>query len=186
MSSKKVKNLLFTLLCSLFFMPSANGQIYTSKNIKINIFSSTPIEDIKAASYSAAAVLVTEKQEISFQVAVKSLEFDKKLMQEHFNENYMESDKFPLAKFKGTIEQKIDWAKDGVHEVTANGTLLLHGVEKLRKIIGKITIKNNVISLESTFSVACEAHQVKIPKMMFTKIAEVIEVKVQGNLTQLK
>jgi len=98
----------------------------------------------------------------------------------------MESDKFPLAKFKGTIEQKIDWTKDGVHEVTVNGTLLLHGVEKLRKINGKIAIKNNVISLESTFSVACEAHQVKIPKMMFTKIAEVIEVKVQGNLTQLK
>lgn len=183
-STKKSKLLLALFICFAFVL-TVNAQTYTGKNIKVNIFSSTPIEDIKAVSYTGVAVLVGQKQEINIQVAIKSLEFDKKLMQEHFNENYMESDKFPLAKFKGAIEPKIDWAKDGEYNVMAKGILNVHGVEQARTINGKIIIKNKVASMSSTFKVACAEHQIKIPSLMFTKIAEVIEVKVQGSLNQL-
>ncbi len=181
-SVKKIKFLL-ALFCCFALAQHASGQTYTGKAIKVNIFSSTPIEDIKAASYTGVAVLVAQKQEITLQVAIKSLEFDKKLMQEHFNENYMESDKYPLAKFKGVIEPKIDWLKDGEYAVSVKGTLLVHGVEKERTINGKIIIKNKAITINSTFNVACAEHQIKIPSLMFTKIAEIIQVKVQGNLT---
>ncbi|MES2650818.1 MAG: YceI family protein [Bacteroidota bacterium] len=185
MNSVKKNKLLLALFCCLALVQYASGQTYTGKTIKTTIFSSTPIEDIKAASYTGVAVLAAQKQEITLQVAIKSLEFDKKLMQEHFNENYMESDKFPLAKFKGVIEPKIDWSKDGEYPVTVKGTLLVHGVEKARIITGKIIIKNKVVSISSTFNVACVEHQIKIPSLMFTKIAEIIQVKVQGNLTPL-
>ncbi len=163
----------------------AKAQTYTGKNIKFNIFSSTPIEDIKAVSYTGIAVLTAQRQELTIQVAIKSFEFDKKLMQEHFNENYMESDKYPLAKFKGIIEPKIDWTKDGDYQVTAKGTLTVHGVDQARTVSGKITIKNKIASLNAAFNVACAAHQIKIPSLMFTKIAETIQVKVQGNLNPL-
>jgi hypothetical protein len=183
-STKKSKLFLALIICFAFVM-QANAQTYTGKNIKFNIFSSTPIEDIKAVSYTGVAVLTAQKQEITIQVAIKSLEFDKKLMQEHFNENYMESDKYPLAKFKGIIEPKIDWSKDGEYNVTAKGTLSVHGVDQARTINGKLTIKNKVASISTTFNVACAEHQIKIPSLMFTKIAEVIQVKVQGNLNPL-
>ncbi len=161
------------------------AQTYTGKNIKFNIFSSTPIEDIKAVSYTGIAVLNAQRQELTIQVPIKSFEFDKKLMQEHFNENYMESDKYPLAKFKGIIEPKIDWTKDGDYNVTAKGTLTVHGVDQARTVSGKITVKNKIASLNATFNVACAAHQIKIPSLVFTKIAETIQVKVQGNLNPL-
>lgn len=185
MNSTKKSKLLLAMLCCLSLIQQVSAQTYTSKAIKFNIFSSTPIEDIKAVSYTGVAVLGAQKQEITIQVAIKSLEFDKKLMQEHFNENYMESDKYPLAKFKGVIEPKIDWTKDGEYNVTAKGTLTVHGVDQARAITGKISLKNGVASLNSTFNVACAAHQIKIPSLMFTKIAEVIQVKVQGNLNPL-
>lgn len=161
------------------------AQTYTGKNIKFNIFSSTPIEDIKAVSYTGIAVLNAQRQELTIQVPIKSFEFDKKLMQEHFNENYMESDKYPIAKFKGIIEPKIDWTKDGDYNVTAKGTLTVHGVDQARTVSGKITVKNKIASLNATFNVACAAHQIKIPSLVFTKIAETIQVKVQGNLNPL-
>lgn len=185
MNSTKKSKLLLAMLCCLSLIQQISAQTYTGKTIKFNIFSSTPIEDIKAVSYTGVAVLGTLKQEITIQVAIKSLEFDKKLMQEHFNENYMESDKYPLAKFKGIIEPKIDWTKDGEYNVTAKGTLTVHGVDQARSIAGKVILKNGVASLSSTFNVACAAHQIKIPSLMFTKIAEVIQVKVQGNLNPL-
>lgn len=184
MISTKTKHLLLFILsitCSI----SANAQTFISKNIKVNIFSSTPVEDIKAASTSGTAVLIAQKQEFAVQVTIKTLEFDKKLMQEHFNENYMESDKYPVAKFKGTISPKIDWTKDGEYNVMAKGTLTVHGVDQPRSVAGKLTIKNGAINLYSTFDVACAAHQIKIPSLVFTKIAEIIKVTIQGTLTPL-
>lgn len=184
-SVKKSKLIIALLLSMVAFVATGRAQTYTGKNIKFNIFSSTPIEDIKAVSYTGVAVLNAQKQEIAIQVVIKSLEFDKKLMQEHFNENYMESDKYPLAKFKGVIEPKIDWTKDGEYTVTAKGILTVHGVDQQRTINGKITIKNKVASISSAFNVACADHQIKIPSLMFTKIAEVIQIKIQGNLNPI-
>ncbi|TCC93335.1 YceI family protein [Pedobacter frigiditerrae] len=184
MISIKTKSLILFLL-AFSCATSTNAQTFIGKNIKVNIFSSTPVEDIKAASSSGTAVLIAQKQELAIQVNIKSLEFDKKLMQEHFNENYMESDKYPVAKFKGIISPKIDWTKDGEYNVTAKGTLSVHGVDQPRNIIGKITIKNGAVNLFSTFDVACAAHQIKIPSLVFTKIAEVIKVTIQGTLTPL-
>jgi polyisoprenoid-binding protein YceI len=183
-SAKNSKHFLLVLFC-LTCAYAANAQVLVSKSIRVNIFSSTPVEDIKAASSVGTAVLVTQKQEIAAQVAIKSFEFDRKLMQEHFNENYMESDKYPYAKFKGIIEPAIDWTKDGEYNVTVKGILNAHGVDQAREIKGKIVVKNGTATINAGFDVACADHKIKIPSIVFTKVAEVIKLTIQGTLTTL-
>lgn len=183
---KNKKTVLAVLVCCLAFAHPGAAQTFVGKSVKVSLYSSTPVEDIKASSTTGSAVLLAQTQELAIQVPIKSLVFDRKLMQEHFNENYMESDKYPLAKFKGIVEPKIDCTKDGEYMVNAKGILTIHGVDQARNISGKITVKNGLVSLESNFEVTCVAHQIKIPKLVFTKIAEVIQLKVSGTLTPLK
>jgi polyisoprenoid-binding protein YceI len=181
-------NLRRLLLAGIFFAIQLNAvaQTYTSKNIKLALYSSTPLEDIRAATDKCTGVIIKESREIAFQVAVKSFEFDRKLMQEHFNENYMESDKYPQAKFKGLLDQQIDWNKDGIYNVTVTGMLTVHGIDKKRTVPGKISISNGQVEVSTEFKVACVDHGIKIPKLVFTKIAEQINIKVSGKFNQLK
>lgn len=165
---------------------NADAQNFVSKNIRIGLFSSTPLEDIRAVSDNGNAVLVAKTREIVVQLAVKTLEFDRKLMQEHFNENYIESDKYPYAKFKGLIDQPIDFTKNGDYAVTVTGVLSVHGVDKKRTIPGKVSINNGVIQISTVFKVACVDHDIKIPKLVFAKIAEFITIKAEGKFNSLK
>jgi hypothetical protein len=185
MISIKIKCQILFVLFNCAFAHATSAQTYIGQKVSVNIFSSTPVEDIKASSNTGTAVLIAQTQELAIQIAIKSLAFDKKLMQEHFNENYMESDKYPIAKFKGIIAPKIDWAKDAEYAVTAKGIFTLHGVDQPRSIAGKLIIKNGMVNLYSSFDVACAAHQIKIPSIVFTKIAEIIKVTIQGTLTPL-
>lgn len=178
---KKACRLLLTGILIAAGAPSY-AQALISKAAKVRIFSSTPIEDIKAASDKGIAVLVTKTGDIAFQVPIKSLEFSKGLMQEHFNENYMESDKYPYAKFTGKLNRSVDLSKDGEYAVSATGSLLIHGVSKPRTIPGKLIVSNGSVQLSSVFEVACVDHKIKIPKLVMTKIAEVIKVNVDATL----
>jgi len=182
---KKITRLLL-LIISVCIHLNVKAQNFNGKSLRIGIYSSTPLEDIKAVSDKAAAVLISKTQEIAIQVPIKSLEFDRKLMQEHFNENYLESDKYPYAKFKGNITPALDFNKDGDYNVTVNGTLSVHGVDKKRTIPGRLTIKDGVVQISTEFKVACVDHNIDIPKLVFTKIAEFISVKVDGKLSPLK
>jgi hypothetical protein len=182
-SKTKILRLLVALL---LLNLSANAQNFLSKNLRIGLFSSTPLEDIRAVSDNGSAVLVAKTREIAVQLNVKTLEFDRKLMQEHFNENYIESDKYPYAKFKGVIDQPVDFSKDGDYAVTVTGVLSVHGVDKKRTIPGKVTISNGVVQISTEFKVACVDHDIKIPKLVFTKIAEFITIKAEGKLNPLK
>lgn len=181
-SVKKSSKLFLLLLVTAGLSIPSFGQNVTTKTAKVRFFSSTPIEDIKAASDKGVAVLVTKTGEIAFQVPIKSFQFAKGLMQEHFNENYMESDKYPYAKFNGKINQPIDLSRNGEYNVNATGTLLIHGVAKQRTIPGKIKVENGNAQLLSGFEVACADHNIKIPKLVFTKIAQVIKVNVDATL----
>jgi len=184
---KKFLNNITILVCILliglqFLYIVAYGQNnFTTKQAKINIFSSTPLEDIKAESNQGYSVIVPKTKNIVFQLAITSLVFPRPLMQEHFNENYMESDKYPNALFKGTIINDIDFTKDGKYNVSVKGTLTLHGVAQERTIKGKIDIVNGKPSITSNFDVLCADHKIKIPKIVFTKIAENININVVAN-----
>ncbi|WP_423146823.1 YceI family protein [Rubrolithibacter danxiaensis] len=178
-------NSAFFLLLLLFVTTAGFSQTYTSKNVKVNLFSSTPIEDIKASSNRGSGVIISQNGQFAFQVPIKSFQFAKGLMQEHFNENYLESDKYPYAQFKGTIQQLPDLSKDGDYTVNAKGTLTVHGVSKERIIPAKVTVRNGLVKVLSDFKVACVDHNIKIPTLVITKVAEVIAVNVEATMNSL-
>nr|WP_068892206.1 YceI family protein [Pedobacter panaciterrae] len=182
----RIRKITGVLIVLLLLHLSAGAQNFVGKNIRIGLFSSTPLEDIRAVSDQGNAVLIAKTREIVVQLNVKTLEFDRKLMQEHFNENYIESDKYPNAKFKGMIDQSIDFTKDGDYAVTVTGILSVHGIDKKRTIPGKVTINNGIVQISTEFKVACIDHDIKIPKLVFTKIAEFITIKTEGKLNPLK
>lgn len=171
---------------AIFISCSAFGQIYTGKTYEVSFFSHGPIEDIAAVSKSAQIMMNAPKREIGFKVTIKGFVFEKKLMQEHFNEKYLESDKYPYGTFAGTIRDTIDYKKDGTYKVTVSGKLNIHGVEKARTIPGTITVKGGDIIIDSKFNVALKDHNVEIPSLVSQNVAEVVEVKINATLTEFK
>ncbi len=175
------------LILLVWFKTNQTSQeTYVCKNAKISIFSKAPLEDIDAASTKGTSVFNAGTGDIAFSIPIKSLTFEKSLMQEHFNENYMESDKYPNATFKGKIQDKIDVSKNGVYPVTATGVLDVHGIKQNRTIPGKMTVNNGGVSLMADFKVQCKDHQIDIPQIVFKKIAETIQVKVAATYASYK
>src|SRR5688500_16222954 len=105
---------------------------FFSKSAKVIFVSKAPLEDIDAVNKTAAAVLDTKTGAIQFSLSMKAFEFEKALMQEHFNENYVESDKFPKADFKGSVvnNSEVNYSKPGTYTVVVKGKLTMHGVTK--------------------------------------------------------
>ena len=134
----------FILVSTLIFSSAKlNAQLYKCTEGTVFFFSEAPIENIDAKSKSINSFINTDAKTIAFIIPVSSFIFKKALMQEHFNEKYMESEKFPMLKFSGTINEPIDFTKDGVYKVSATGKLTIHGIENQVTEPGTITIKNN-------------------------------------------
>ena len=154
------------------------GQRYICKNGHVSFNGSTPLENIEANNHQAASILDASTGELVFTVLIKSFEFKQALMQEHFNENYMESDKFPKATFKGKITNlsSFNFTKDGTFNVDATGDLTIHGVTKPITIKGVIVVKNGDVSANSKFIVKPVDYNIQIPKLVEGKIAKEIEV----------
>jgi hypothetical protein len=157
------------------------AQLYTSKNSEVDFFSKTPIEDIKALNTKSSSIINTANGEIVVKIPVDQFQFSNKLMQQHFNENYLESEKYPYATFKGKINEVINFTKAGVYEVSASGILNIHGVNQERTIKGSLTVGEGIINLNSKFDVLLIDHKIDIPKLVFKKIAEQIAVSARIN-----
>lgn len=168
---------LFFTLTVLFLYTGLKAQVWVSKSVTSSFFSSTPVEDINAESKSGASAIDTKSNNIIFKVSNTSFQFKKKLMQEHFNENYMESDKFPTSDFKGKILEQIDFSKPGSYPITVKGYLQIHGVTKEYTTKGVLVIANGEAKASSTFNVKLADHNIKIPTIVFKQIAETILVK---------
>jgi polyisoprenoid-binding protein YceI len=171
-------------------LTAAAGNLYAQKYMtrtgKISFFSSTPVENIEAFNNEVASVLDAKSGDLVFQVPIKSFKFEKALMQEHFNENYMESDKYPKAEFKGKVADisKVNFSKDGTYNVTTSGKLTIHGVTKDVSIPGTITVKGKQVTANSEFKVKTADYNISIPKLVEGKIAKEIEVTVNSILAQ--
>ncbi len=164
----------------LFLINPASAQQLQTRTGQISFFSETPLENIEAVSNQSAAMLHTESGKLVVQMLVKSFRFKKKLMEEHFNENYMESDKFPKAGFDGVIENihSVDFQNDGEYPVTAIGKLTMHGVTKEVKVPGSLIVRNGQVTAKASFIVKPEDHEIKIPSIVRKNIAEKISVTV--------
>lgn len=172
------------LIAVLMMGNMAFAQKYMTRTGKVSFFSTTPVENIEAFNNEAAAVLDSKTGDVAFQLPIKSFKFEKALMQEHFNENYMESDKFPKADYKGKITDisKVNFAKDGTYNVSSSGKMTIHGVTKDVTIPGTITVKGSEATMNSKFKVKTADYGIKIPSMVVTKVAKEIEVTVNSIL----
>lgn len=172
-----MKNVGTLMAFCLLITTKSFGQLYATKVGETSFFSETPVENIAAMNKTVGVILNTATNDLVTSMKITSFDFPNKLMQEHFNENYMESDKFPVGTFKGKIVEKIDFTKNGSYDVTAKGQLTIHGVSQNRDLKGKLTIDNHKITLVSAFEVKLVDYKIEVPKLVFSKIAEVIAVK---------
>ncbi|MFN3379555.1 MAG: YceI family protein [Runella zeae] len=157
--------------------------LYATNNGETSFFSETPVENISAINKLSQAIINITNNDIVVQMNMKQFDFPNKLMQEHFNENYIESDKYPKAIFKGKINEKIDFSQNGSYEVSATGDFTIHGVTKPRTFKGKLTVGGGKLNLVTEFDVALTDHNIEVPKVVFMKIAQVIKVKNNYTLT---
>jgi len=171
-----MKKFLFLLLVAA--STSVNAQLYSSNSSKITFFSKTAMEDISAVNITSKSAIDVKAKSILVRVKVIAFKFDKPLMEEHFNEKYMESDKFPDAVFKGKITSDIDFTKDGVYPCNAEGVLTMHGVDQPRTLQGTLEIKKGVLTLHCNFNVKLADHKIEVPSVVTEKIAESIAVDV--------
>lgn len=172
----KNKYLVF-LFFLLFINREAKSQIvYSTSKGEASFFSKAPIEDIDAHSQQLSSFINTSNNEIAFVIPIRSFHFQKALMEEHFNEKYIDSNKFPNATYKGKINEKIDFTKDGSYSVTATGKFTIHGVEKQRTDSATLVIVANQFTLIGSFNVSLKDHNIEIPTLLFRNIAEIIKV----------
>lgn len=181
-----MKHTLIILFALMGIINRGSTDIYICKNAKVSLFSSAPVEDIKAVTSTGASVYNAATGELDFSVTIRSFQFEKSLMQDHFNSDYMESDKYPKATFKGKIQEPVDVTKDGAYKITVTGDLTVHGVTKQRTIPGTLTVKDGVVSMASEFMVKCADHHIDIPKIVFHNIAESIKMNVGATYTVYK
>jgi polyisoprenoid-binding protein YceI len=168
-----MKKLLF-----LFILVSA-GKAYTQKlsieKSQIGFFSNAAIEDIKADNKKASGIFNTATSDIVFSIPINEFRFEKSLMQEHFNEKYMESDKFPKATFQGKVSG-YDASATEVQQAKANGKLTIHGVTNEVEIPGTIERKEDKLLFKTKFIVKLADYKIAIPQLLWQNIAEQVEV----------
>lgn len=164
----------------------ANGQDYAAKYGRASFFSAASMENIEATNEKVNAFLIQrgDKKTIAVLMYIKDFKFANSLMQEHFNENYMESDKHPKATFQGSINEAVDLSKSGTYDVSATGKLSIHGVELERTLKGKLKVDGAVLTLDADFDVLLVDYKIERPSIMTMKIAEKIAVKLHVNFTE--
>ena len=173
-------------ILSIFIFASisvcAQGKYFT-KSGKITFFSSTPAEDIEAINKSVSVVLDPKTGDLQFAVLMKGFEFKKALMQEHFNDRHVESDKFPQSDFKGKItnNSEIRYDKNGTYSASVKGSMTIHGVTKEIETSGTITVKNGKVDTHSVFNILLVDYNVKHSD----KVAKSIRITVDCPLEPL-
>ena len=178
-----MKTRILSLVLMTAFALSGYAQKLSTRNGYIKFFSETPVENIKAENNQVSSVIDMETGKFAFLVQIKAFQFEKALMQEHFNENYMESGEYPKASFQGLIVdfEKLDLSKDGEYRATFKGTMNIHGTDKNISEVAVIMVKEGKVTLNSEFKLRPEDYGVKIPAAKRDNIAETLEVTVKMN-----
>lgn len=176
---KNTLTLAFILTLASAFV-SHNGTIYKSNTGNIRFYSHTPVEDIEAENHKVKTAFSAESGQIQFSCLIKDFEFEKALMQEHFNENYMESTTYPKAKFNGTISDlsSINLAKDGTYTSQVAGKLTIKDVTQEVTTLGTFIVKDGVVNAQATFNLNPYDYHVKIPKLIAPKISKSIQISI--------
>jgi len=178
-----------TLLILLTFASmQMNAQKFMTKTGSVEFSATTPVERIEGTNKSVACLLDSKTGALDLIVQVKSFVFEKQLMQEHFNENYMESDKFPKSTFKGSLTNlsAVNFSKDGEYNADVAGKLTIHGVTNDVKTTGKIIVKEGKATLKSVFNARLADYKIDIPGAVKEKISKDAKITVNCTLDVMK
>jgi hypothetical protein len=145
------------------------------------------MENIKGDNNQVAGVLDISTGELVFQALIKSFHFDRALLEEHFNENYMESDKFPKSVFKGKITNlsMVDFSKNGTYEIIVEGDLTIRDATNRINTKGTLEVVAGGITANSKFNISPEDFKINIPGVVRDKINKNLEVTVTMKYTPL-
>jgi polyisoprenoid-binding protein YceI len=184
----------FLLLSLAFFVAQAfsfltkpnAGIIYRCSNGNVSFLSDAPLEDITAKSKELKGAIDTEGRTFLFSVEVSTFQgFNSGLQEEHFNENYLETSRYPKVTFQGKIVEDVDLAREGTYEVRAKGMLDIHGIKQERIIKGTITVHNEQLTVDANFTVLLEDHDIKIPRVVYQKISPEIEITLNAAMERM-
>lgn len=181
-----MKRITIVLLIMVTMCIQANSQLYMTRTGMTGFYSKTPMEDIKAENNQVYAVIDVGKKNIAITLLVKSFLFTKELMQEHFNENYMESDKFPKANFTGAYTGEVNLNKDAVYTVSVHGNLTLHGLTRPLTIPATLEVKSGKLLGQTHFKVSPEDYHIIIPSLVRDKIAKEMSLVVNIDCNPVK
>lgn len=174
------------LIALLGLVLDVQSQIYMGQKCIITFFSETKLENIDATNTVTKPVFNSKNGSFAIKAQQTSFVFKSAFMQEHYNENYIESEKFPFATFTGKVNEAIDYAVPGKYDVTITGNIDMHGVQVPRTIKGTIEVKDGIIIMDSKFDVKVADHKIKVPSLYVEKIAEIIQVSFNAELALVK
>lgn len=176
--------LLIVLLAITLGSSQAQNVRYFTRSGEVNFNATAPSspEKIEAKNDKASCVIDINTSQVEMAVLIKAFTFERALMEEHFNENYMESDKFPKAIFKGEVKDigSIDLKKDGTYKIIASGKLTIHGITKEVETPVTISVKNNNLNAKFSFSVFLADYGISIPSLVKDKVGK--EAKIDANI----
>ncbi len=179
---------LFVIAALIVLAAPAFAQKYFTRDGKVKFFSDASVEKIEAVNKSATAVLDAATGKMEWKVLIKGFLFEKALMQEHFNENYLESSKYPNATFKGEITNlsEVNFSKDGSYTAKVKGKMNIHGVEKDVETTGAVKVSGTSITIHADFPVKCSDYNIKIEAGKVSNISNEIKVTVDAALAPMK
>lgn len=151
---------------------------YITKNGIARFYSKTDLEDIRAENKQVLAIIDPATSSVAVSMLMKGFLFPKALMQTHFNENYVESDRYPKATFEGTYADPVDVSRNGTYNVNVKGRLSLHGVTREISVPASIVVTDGIVSGKTTFQLVPEDFNIAIPSLVRDKIAQKVDVEI--------
>ena len=179
-----MKKFVWLTIIAVLTVLSGSGQKLVSTKTQIKFFSTTPAEDIEAYNTTSVSTINTETGEVVFSVPMQGFEFEKSLMQKHYNgKNYLDTKNFPKSKLTGKITNlgEVDFSKDGSYEVMVEGDLNIKGLSKPVKEPGTIVVKGGIVEAQSQFNVTLADYGISFVKgKPSTNIAKTLEITVKA------
>lgn len=170
-----------TLLCTVQFV---YGQVYTGSKGYVSFFSETVAKNIFAENKLVTSILNPTTNEVAVRIVNQNFKFDNQLMEEHFNEKYIESATYPTSTFAGKITTPIDYTKEGTYEVSIRGKFKIHGIEQEKTILGKLSVLKNQVQFKGSFRLPLDDYKIVKPTLVYQEIADELEVKIDLTLVK--
>ena len=179
------------IFCSFAFLAisSYSQKVFTkTAEVKFDATSASSPEKIEGINRSGTCVIDTKNGNMQFVALMKGFAFERALMEEHFNENYVESNKYPKSEFKGDLKniEKVDFSKDGSYTVKVKGKLTMHGESKEIETDAKFTIQNGKIKASAELNVLLSDYKISIPGLVADKVAKTAKISINCSLETLK